>query len=181
MFNAELVTQLSRFMPSDDSERMSLEVLRQFVAENALAFERSLLFGHVTASALLLNKDTTKFLLMHHRKLDKWVQLGGHCDGNPDTLAVALKEASEESGIDRIEAVSPEIADVDVHLIPLGKGVPAHFHFDVRYIVKTVATDDLVINHESCALQWFSFSDALPSIEPSVQRLITKARHLISV
>ncbi|MDQ5891055.1 MAG: hypothetical protein QG604_929 [Candidatus Dependentiae bacterium] len=176
----DLLTLLKNFTPADESERMSRELTVQFVEENAKAFERSLLFGHVTASALLLNKDKTKFLLMHHRKINKWFQVGGHCDGNPDTLEVAMKEATEESGIDRVEPVMSEVFDVDVHLIPQNKGVPAHFHFDIRFLLKTVDTDELVINHESQALTWFSFNDELPALEPSVHRMIRKAKELLA-
>ncbi|MDQ5940391.1 MAG: hypothetical protein QG632_117 [Candidatus Dependentiae bacterium] len=172
----ELLTLLKRYTPSDENERMAREVTIQFVEENKLAFERSLLFGHVTASALLLNKDKTRFLLMHHRKLNKWFQVGGHCDGDHDTLRVAMKEAAEESGIDKVEPISREVFDIDVHLIPQNKGIPAHFHFDVRYLLKTSASDELVINGESQALRWFSFDEELPTAEESVLRMIRKCR-----
>ncbi|WP_375359401.1 NUDIX hydrolase [Candidatus Tisiphia endosymbiont of Neophilaenus lineatus] len=81
-------------------------------------FSRETKEGHFTASGFLLNSDKTKFLLMHHRKLDKWLQPGGHCDGNNNILAVAIKEAQEESGILEIEPISRQIYDIDVHLIP---------------------------------------------------------------
>ena len=82
---------LKRYTPATETEQMFRDVTIQFVEENKKAFERSLLFGHVTASALLLNRDKTKFLLMHHTKLNKWFQVGGHCDGDSNTLSVAMK------------------------------------------------------------------------------------------
>jgi len=175
----DLLTLLRRYTPSDENERMARTVTLQFVEENKQAFERSLLFGHVTASALLLNRDKTKFLLMHHTKLNKWFQVGGHCDGDHNTLRVALKEAVEESGIEKIEPISSEIFDIDVHLIPQNKGIPAHFHFDVRYLLKTSESDELISNSESQALRWFSFEEALPTAEESVLRMIRKCGALL--
>src|SRR5215510_11521790 len=92
--------------------------LRQFVAANPNCFERSLQIGHVTGSAWIVDLDRTHALLTHHRKLNKWLQLGGHADGDPDILRVALREAREESNLDAIRPVSENIFDVDIHVIP---------------------------------------------------------------
>lgn len=138
------------------------------------AFKRELLVGHFTASAFVLNQEQTHFLLMHHKKLHKWLQPGGHCDGNADVLAVAIKEAQEESGITHIAAVVPDIFDIDIHEIPEYNGVPAHLHYDIRFLLTTVDTDTLVQNEESHALRWFAFDEAVPTQEESVIRMIKK-------
>src|SRR3990167_3869834 len=89
-----------------------------FITREPQCFERECKEGHVTGSALVLNHDHSQVLLTYHRKLNRWLQLGGHSDGNPNTAEVALREAQEESGIQNLEFVTKKIIDVDVHLIP---------------------------------------------------------------
>lgn len=174
-----LTTLLSNYHPQDHQEQLSKNTILTFIKAHPNAFERTLLIGHLTASALLLNTTKTKFLLLHHKKLNKWLQPGGHCDGNTDVLAVAIKETQEESGIDTIEALSPEIFDIDIHTIPHYKEIPEHIHYDIRFLLKTTHTDTVLQNHESNQLQWFSFDEQPPTHEPSLLRMITKARGLI--
>lgn len=145
-----------------------------FLEENENSFERSCLKGHFTASAWILNPNESAALLMHHAKLNIWVQLGGHCDGEPDVLAVALKEAKEESGIDFIESLSPRIFDIDIHSIPKHKEIPEHLHYDVRFLLKVTKDVPLVQNRESNALKWFMKDDPLPTNERSVTRMAEK-------
>jgi 8-oxo-dGTP pyrophosphatase MutT (NUDIX family) len=98
-------------------------------------------------------------LLLHHRKLNRWMQPGGHADGDLDLLAVALREAREESGLRSIEPVSGEVFDVDIHEIPPFKDIPAHYHFDVRFLL--VADDSEVPsqNDESNEVKWIELSE----------------------
>ena len=138
------------------------------------AFKRELLIGHMTASAFILNQEQTHFLLMHHKKLNKWLQPGGHCDGNTNVLEVALKEAREESGIAHLAPLTDDIFDIDIHEIPEYKGIPAHLHYDIRFLLTTVDTDQFVQNEESHELRWFSFDEPLPTTEESVLRMIRK-------
>jgi hypothetical protein len=86
-----------------------------------------------------------------------WLQLGGHADGNCDLARVSLKEAHEESGLQNIELLSDEIFDIGVHLISEHKGIPAHYHYDVRFLLKTTDNDeDIQISDESNDLKWFA-------------------------
>ncbi len=138
-------------------------------------FNRELSIGHFTASAWLINKQGTHALLMHHAKLGQWFQLGGHCDGNSNTLEVAIKEAQEESGIQQIEAVSPQIFDIDIHLIPANKKDPAHFHYDVRFLLQVTSDEQVVQNRESNELRWISKDPSdLPTSSPSLCRMHEK-------
>ena len=91
--------------------------------------------GHITGSAWVVDPAGSRLLLTHHRKLGKWLQLGGHSDGEPDTLAVALREAREESGL-RVRPISNAVLDIDIHTIPALKGEPAHLHYDVRFALR---------------------------------------------
>lgn len=137
-----------------------------FVKQHPDCFERTLEVGHITASAWLLNKAGDAALLMHHAKLNIWVQPGGHCDGDPDVLQVALREAREESGIQGIEPLSPEIFDLDIH------PVPGHLHYDVRFLLQVTSDETFVQNSESNALRWVR--DDLPTQERSVVRMHEK-------
>ena len=125
-----------------------------FVTNHSDCFQRSLSVGHVTGSAWLVNQAGSHVLLTHHRKLDIWVQLGGHADGHSDVFAVARQEAEEESGIKTFKAVSPAIFDLDIHLIPARKNDPEHYHYDARFAFQTTDSDQFSISDESHDLAW---------------------------
>ncbi|MEA2690050.1 MAG: hypothetical protein QOD51_2657 [Candidatus Eremiobacteraeota bacterium] len=125
-----------------------------FVAAHTGAFERVLQIGHVTASAWIVDPSRTRALLTHHRKLGKWLQLGGHVDGDTDVRRAALREAREESGLRSLRFVCGGIYDVDVHAIPARPGEPAHDHYDVRFALEADPAEPLVVNEESNELAW---------------------------
>ncbi|WP_165967484.1 NUDIX hydrolase [Luteimonas aestuarii] len=116
-------------------------------------FLRDRLEGHFTASAWLVDCSGQRLLMTHHRKLGLWLQLGGHADGDRDLARVALREAEEESGLAGLW-VEPAIFDLDRHWIPEHKGVPGHWHYDVRYVVRTGASEAFTVSEESHALAW---------------------------
>ncbi|HEX7915044.1 NUDIX hydrolase [Rudaea sp.] len=124
-----------------------------FATAHADAAERSLVIGHLTGSAWLVSADGARVLLTHHRKLDRWLQLGGHADGDVDLARVALREAEEESGL-RGLVVEPGIFDLDRHEIPARGDEPAHWHYDVRHVVRALDGEDFVVGDESHALAW---------------------------
>jgi 8-oxo-dGTP pyrophosphatase MutT (NUDIX family) len=125
-----------------------------FVETHSDCLLRSCLTGHLTGSAWVVDPARTQVLLTHHRKLDKWLQLGGHADGDPDLLAVALKEAREEGGITGLWPASPEPFDVDVHRIPARGDVPEHRHFDLRFLIEADPADPVVVSDESHDVAW---------------------------
>ncbi len=154
-------------------------MMLDFVQHNPDAFLRSSTMGHFTASAWILNQTLDKALLMHHRKLNKWLQLGGHCDGDDNLIRVAHKEAQEESGIDQINMVSDTIFDIDIHLIPARTHEPMHYHYDVRFLFQTLDSIPLIINHESRGLAWVKFDDIHTLTEEnSVLRMAYKSKNL---
>lgn len=116
-------------------------------------FLRNNLEGHFTGSAWLVSADGQRVLLTHHRKLARWLQLGGHADGDSDLARVALREAEEESGLSDLE-VEPEIFDLDRHWIPARADVPGHWHYDVRFVVHARGSEEFVVSEESHALAW---------------------------
>ena len=153
---------LDGYLARHPDERACVARIQSLVEAHEDCFERTCLPGHVTASAWILSADERHCLLTHHRKLERWLQLGGHADGDPDPLAVALREAREESGMAHFDVLSrdasgaPTPLDVDVHLIPARGDEPAHEHHDVRFLLRAHPGQTLVTSEESIDLQWFS-------------------------
>ncbi len=172
---AALLGELRAYVPADAREASMRERLVAFVTAYPDAFERALSIGHVTASAWIVDPARTRALLAHHRKLRKWLQLGGHADGDPDVRRAALREAREESGLSSLRLVSEAIYDLDVHRIPARPGEPAHEHFDVRFAFEADPDEPLVVSAESHALAWVPLGD-LPAYgaDESVLRLARK-------
>jgi 8-oxo-dGTP pyrophosphatase MutT (NUDIX family) len=144
--------------------------------EDPLAFKRERLEGHFTGSAWIVNKKRTHTLLTLHRKLNKWLQLGGHADGNENLAEVAMKEAKEESGLKSLRMVDVKIFDIDKHIIPARKDVPEHYHYDVRFLIEAEIEEPLQISEESKDLAWISYelADELVNYNPSIVRMLEK-------
>ena len=135
-------------------------------------FRRERLEGHFTASAWLADRSGSRVLLTHHRKLGRWLQPGGHADGDRDLARVALREAEEESGLRGLR-VEPAIFDLDRHWIPEHRGEPGHWHYDVRYVVRAGDDEDFVVGEESLALAWRGIQAvaADAGADPSLRRM----------
>ena len=172
---ASLLAELRAYVPADAREAAMRARLVAFVAAHPDAFERTLVTGHVTASAWVVDAARTRALLVHHRKLGKWLQPGGHVDGDPDVRGAALREAREESGLTSLRFAGVGIYDLDVHRIPARPGEPAHDHYDVRFALQADPAEPLVANEESHALAWIALGD-LPAYgaDESVLRLARK-------
>jgi len=170
-----LLELLMRHRPFDQAEAEALAHTLTFVRANPSCFDRSLRMGHITGSAWLLDPSGERVLLTHHKKLNKWIQLGGHADGNPDVSAVALAEAKEESGLDQIELVFNEVFDVDVHPIPAHADQPPHDHYDVRFLCRVYGDTAFRVSDESHALAWVE-QDRVPQldVDDSVLRMQRK-------
>ncbi|GAA6162630.1 NUDIX hydrolase [Pelagimonas sp. KU-00592-HH] len=147
------ITGVGHFAPRDLRGAAEWARLEAFVAGEPQAFGRNPATSHVTGSAFVLSPDRQSVLLTHHRKLDRWLQLGGHCDGIADAAFVALKEAYEESGLSRIRVLSDRVFDVDIHEIPARGDDPAHLHYDVRFLTVAEA-GEIAVSDESHDLAW---------------------------
>ena len=137
-------------LPTVD-EALRKQVLA-FVDAHPDALHRSCLEGHLTGSAMVVDPFTGRFLFLLHAKVGRWLQPGGHADGDASLPGVALREATEETGIDGLRVAVPAI-DIDVHLFE-APGEVSHLHLDARYLV--VAPPGAVAsgNHESHGLRW---------------------------
>ena len=184
MHRKPLLDLLARYRAAHPGEAPCADRIRALVETRRDCFERSCFPGHVTASAWLLSPDGRRFLLTHHRKLDRWLQLGGHADGDADVAAVALREAREESGLAELRfAWAPDghvPIDLDVHRIPARGSEPAHHHHDVRFVLVAAPGQTILESDESAALEWFEM-DALEDVadDDSVLRLGRKVRRLL--
>lgn len=182
MTRSDLIDLLRRYAVLHPKERETTGRLLALVENEPRCFERDCYVpGHVTASAWIVSRESRRVLLTHHRKLDRWLQLGGHTDGESDVLASALREAREESGLTDFAPLprgrQPVILDVDIHAIPARKHEPSHEHHDVRFLFETSERAPLVRQaSESNELGWFAVSEVASRFdEESLARMARKA------
>jgi len=177
MRRLDLLAQLERYRPIDALEAQHHQAIVELVGQAPGAFDRDHFApGHITASCFIVHGDA--LLLHHHRRLNRWLQMGGHVEGDEDPAAAALREGSEESGLRDLALASDGIFDLDVHLIPAGRGEPEHRHFDVRFLARTATPDAAVIDAaESNELAWVPLAAAESIMnEAASSRVIQKIR-----
>ena len=179
MSAAKLIIALHQYDQSFPSEGWLTRQFLSFIENQPACFARSLTIGHITASAWLMDSAGTQVLLTHHRKLNKWLQLGGHVGGEKNAIKASHREATEESGLTDLELVSAAIFDIDIHKIPAFGHEPAHLHYDLRFCWRAVGAQDFIISHESKALAWVPLTDINDyTNEPSILRMVKKWRLL---
>ena len=162
MHRRELLNLLQHYRPRFMDEVSYVRRAIAYIEHNEDVFERAALV-HVTGSAWVVSPDREKVLLMHHRKYGHWFQPGGHADGDPDVIRVALKECAEETGLDptHVRLIDSAIFDVDLHDVPRIGQIQAHGHIDIRFVVEV--DDALVIpgNNESHEVKWIPLLEVL--------------------
>ncbi len=175
-FRAQLAALDLTNRPDEETARTQMLALLDEVAG---CFERTAFPAHFTGSALVVSADGSRALLHHHRKLDRWLQFGGHCDGDEDVLRVAQREALEESGIEGLIVASARPFDLDLHEIPAHKDEPTHWHYDVRYVLIAPENAAHVTSAESHELRWFTADEMerLP-LDGGLRRMAQKWRRL---
>ena len=158
------------------SEEKAPHEMLKFLDEETGYFFRNNYNGHFTGSAWIISPDKSNILMTHHKKLGKWLQLGGHADGESDLLKVALREATEESGIQQFKVLSEEIFDLDIHGIPQNNSELGHLHYDVRFLIEADPTGEaVIISDESHDVTWIPLADVVKlNPEVSIQRMIKK-------
>jgi 8-oxo-dGTP pyrophosphatase MutT (NUDIX family) len=176
----QLLDDVRAYAPHDERERAMRDRLAAFLADyGPAAFARTTAVGHITASAWIVDPARTQTVLLHHRKLDRWLQPGGHIDGDPDVRGAALREAREELGIATLRFAAEGIYDIDVHAIPARAAEPAHDHYDLRFALEADPHEPLRGNAESHAVRWIALSDLEAyAIDDSVRRLAAKTAFL---
>jgi 8-oxo-dGTP pyrophosphatase MutT (NUDIX family) len=166
---------LDRYQMQRPEEVDAAGAFAAFARSGIDVFERARADGHFTASCWLVSGDGERVLLTHHRKLDRWLQLGGHVDGDPDLAGAALREAREESGLSDL-LIDAEIFDLDAHRIPARANEPEHTHWDVRFIVRCAGDEGFAVSAESHALAWVPVRALLEdsSVDASLRRMAAK-------
>lgn len=160
---------------SDPTEAEAVAFVTDFVRTHPDSLHRSQVLGHLTGSAWIVDSARTRTLLTHHRKLDKWLQPGGHADGDPDLRAVAMREAVEETGVSGMRLVSERVYDVDRHWIPARGEVAGHWHLDIRFMIEADPAQPFVVTDESHDLAWVALGEVTRlNPEESMARLVRK-------
>jgi 8-oxo-dGTP pyrophosphatase MutT (NUDIX family) len=175
MHRRQLLDLLRVHSPFDVTEGDALARLVEFVERESRCFDRGLTAGHVTGSAWIVSDCGTDTVLINHRKLGRWLQPGGHADGNPDVIAVAWREAREETGLTTLRLERGAVFDVDIHEIPATAREPAHLHYDVRFLFRAAREEAPSPSDESHAVAWVALCEVETiNGEASVQRMVAK-------
>lgn len=158
--------EILHYTPKNEQERRDREIMLRFMAENEDAFLRENEIAHFTASSWIVNEDFTKTLMVYHNIFNSWSWTGGHADGERDLLAVALREAKEETGVEHIRPHSSEIISLETITVDghekRGRYVPSHLHHNVTYLLIADENDALrVKTDENKGVSWFGLDEAL--------------------
>ncbi len=172
---------IAAYVPANEAEAVHRRALLDLLRTSPAPFSRAHFDpGHVTASCFIV--DSAGRLLLHeHRRLRRWLQMGGHVEPGEEPLQAALREGAEESGLRDLRLLRDGIADLDVHVIPAGRGEPLHRHFDVRYIAHTASPESIAADaRESRDLMWFDLDRAAAIMQGEESlRVIRKIRSLL--
>ncbi|MCP5404846.1 MAG: NUDIX hydrolase [Pseudomonadaceae bacterium] len=184
-----LQTALAAYQPTEEPlmayERVYRRLFLDLIEKNPRCLWRDDFSpGHITGSLLVANLDLSKVLLMHHPKLDLWLQFGGHCDGDGNVYRVALRELEEESGITPDMTVgNGGIFDLDIQCIPPRKDEPEHLHFDMRFLARFNEKTPIPGSSENLTMRWFTLDEAEGLVTPGHGRwrMVQKLRQMRDV
>lgn len=182
-----LLNLLAEYRAASPDEAAVVDRITALAEQHANCLDRDCRPGHLTGSAWVVSADGSRHLLLLHKKLGKWLQPGGHADGQTDLSSVALREAEEESGLSALQIVPAPSGllplDVDVHDIPARRNPDgsikesAHEHHDVRFLLRTTQSEAITLSEESDDLRWCSAEEVRSlTQEESVLRLLKKAQ-----
>ena len=178
----ELLEELRSYRAADAREAQHQRDILDLLSYGVDPFSRAQFVpGHVTASCFIVDPASKRLLLHHHRRLNRWLQMGGHIDAGETARAAALREGAEESGLSDLELIDPRVVDVDVHAIPAAQGEPDHVHFDVRYVARTMRPESIMMSAaESNDLAWVGLDEAETMMNaPESSRVILKIRKML--
>lgn len=167
----QVIELLEAYVPADAQQAEVRRMMLAFLHEHPDALDRTCVPGHFTASALVVADDAERFVVLHHTKLRRWLQPGGHVDGSSNMAAAAWREATEETGLEGLAVVVP-VVDLDIHRVEPPAEAP-HDHLDLRFVVLAPAGAELAGNHESTDIRWATPDDldAL-DVDEGLRRLV---------
>jgi 8-oxo-dGTP pyrophosphatase MutT (NUDIX family) len=178
--NEQIAALLDAHIPADAKEEADMQLIAKMLLTTANLMDQSHQAGHITASALVLDAHTGRFLLHYHKKLNRWLQFGGHIEPHEtDPAQAALREAIEESGLTDLRFLAAQPLDIDIHPIPARGDQPTHLHLDFRYGLVTETPEAVIAaGDESAQFQWFAeheVGNEQLALDPALRRLIKKA------
>lgn len=177
MKKQDIETQLLAYKTDFEEEQQYIIQVQNFLNRNNDFYQKTNLKGHLTGSAWVVSEDRKQVLLIHHKKLNMWIQPGGHADDSDENLMeTARREAVEECGLAELKLVSTSIFDVDVHQIPEKGSVPSHIHYDIRFAFETNPNLDFNIDKsEILDAQWVDIQLLKgENTQRSIQRMALK-------
>ena len=177
-----LIAELDRYTPADAAEARHHRAIKAHLVHARSPFSRTRLNpGHITASLFIVDPASKRLLLHHHRRLGRWLQMGGHLEGAESPAEAALREGREESGLTDLKLASSGIFDLDVHSIPARGEEREHFHYDIRYAAATRQPASIAMDEgESSELAWVDLDRAIALMdEEASTRAVTKLRALL--
>ena len=180
MKKEELIRDVEKHIAYDLKEAKAKQKILEFLYSNDNFAGRDNKIGHITGAAWIVSKDRKKVLLTHHLKLNMWVQLGGHVDGDESILETAIRESREESGLTSLKVLSEDIFDVDVHLFPRRGKVDEHYHFDIRYLLEADENEEIRPQiSETKSIKWVPLEDVPKySFEENIWRMADKTKNI---
>ncbi|MBR3613816.1 MAG: NUDIX hydrolase [Clostridia bacterium] len=162
----KLKAMIEKYSPVCEQEEADKELMLSYIENFEDTLTRENKTCHFTASSWIVNKERTKVLMIYHNIYDSWAWTGGHCDGDPDVLHVALKEAEEETSLKSVKPVSNdlislEILTVDGH-VKREKYVSSHVHLNCTFLLEADENEKLHIKaDENSGVKWVDINDAL--------------------
>lgn len=172
----QLIEELGRYTSAYHDELTFRDQFLELL-KAADCFNRDHLPGHITGSAFIIDESRSFTLLTHHAKLNKWLQPGGHADGDENIFRVAMREAEEETGLKNFSLAHPGLFDIDIHPIPARKDFPEHLHYDIRILLQISREEKLIISEESHDLAWISLNEiAGMTGNDSIIRMVEKVK-----
>jgi len=176
-----LKDQLHIYRSKHPSELVTVGACLKLLEAAPECFRRDTFPGHFTASAWTIARESRSIILVHHTKLGKWVQPGGHADGEQDLLLAAKRELEEETGIEALPVQDDDIFDIDIHTIPSIGGEGTHKHYDVRFLFAVHERQPLRASDESIDVVWVNLNELEQyTQEESILRMRRKSLHVIT-
>lgn len=175
---SDIVNQINNYKCSTiEEERYVIQILK-FIEKHKGNIGRENPDGHLTASAWILNEAKSKVLLIYHKKLNRWLQPGGHIEVEDSSLAsAALREALEETNLKSVQFLNSTVYDIDVHIIPARKTEKEHYHLDFRFCFSADENEIAQHSDEVKDMKWIELS-SLKNVEDSILRMVKKIENL---
>jgi 8-oxo-dGTP pyrophosphatase MutT (NUDIX family) len=179
-FLSDIERLLDAYRAADPIEAVDVARLQTLLGGDDLYARTSSV--HITGSALVVHRSTARVLLRWHPRMAMWMQVGGHFDaGETDPLAVALREAREETGLDDLCAARDEPVQIVIVPVPAHGDEPAHEHADFRYVFETDTPDATRAESEAAQLRWLTIDDAMFEVaEPNLREFLMRVHAVIA-